>query len=210
MTETHEINTQFKFGKQMLFGLASYIPGLGIKPATPGGDTQSSRYCYSVWLRHLVMANNNGLNTNPSVVSELGPGNSLGIGLAALISGADRCYALDVVAHTEIASNLAVFDELCELFKQRAPIPTDEEFPGIKPNLDSYDFPSEILNDTRLQQALAPERLASIRQGLVEHTEHAPIQYQAPWDDPAVIRENCVDMIFSQAVLEHVDDLDTT
>ena len=35
------------------------------------------------------------------------------------------------------------------------------------------------------------------------------ITYRAPWSDPAVIQEKSVDLIYSQAVLEHVDDLPT-
>ena len=208
MTETQA--PQFKLGKQLLFGLATFVPVLGIRPAAPGGDTQSSRYCYSVWLRHLVMAHRSGLNTNPEIVSELGPGNSLGIGLAALICGADYCYALDVESHTEISANVAVFDELCELFSKRTPIPDDDEFPAMKPRIDNYAFPAEILSEDRLVKVLSPNRLTGIRQALINPGENSPIQYQAPWDDPRIIRPHCVDMIFSQAVLEHVDDLQTT
>ena len=35
------------------------------------------------------------------------------------------------------------------------------------------------------------------------------IRYQAPWTDPSSIPAGSVDLIFSQAVLEHVDDLDS-
>ena len=43
------------------------------------------------------MAYKNGLLYQPTTISELGPGDSLGIGLAGLISCANRYYALDVV-----------------------------------------------------------------------------------------------------------------
>tara|TARA_B100000315_G_C14423621_1_gene516770 strand:- start:12 stop:494 length:483 start_codon:yes stop_codon:yes gene_type:complete len=36
------------------------------------------------------------------------------------------------------------------------------------------------------------------------------IQYKVPWNDSEVIETQSVDMIFSQAVLEHVDDLPET
>src|SRR5689334_3926898 len=52
------------------------------------GGSSSARYCYSVWLRHLSMAARLGLNTDPKDVAELGPGHSIGVGLAALLSGA--------------------------------------------------------------------------------------------------------------------------
>lgn len=43
------------------------------------------------------MAYKNGLPVHPDTVAGLGPGDSLGFGLAALISGADKYFAFDVV-----------------------------------------------------------------------------------------------------------------
>ena len=121
--------------KELIFGMATFIPGVNrYRPKNTDG-TFSAKYCYSVWLRHLIMAKNNGLNTHPFVIAELGPGNSLGIGLAALISGAEKYYALDFVQHTNIEKNLEVFNDLVALFKKRADIPGDDEIPRVKPCL---------------------------------------------------------------------------
>ena len=80
-----------------LAGLATYVPGY--EYLEPTGGTSSARYCYSVWLRHLVMAYDSGLlQRPPATVAELGPGDSIGIGLAALLSGARKYHALDVVS----------------------------------------------------------------------------------------------------------------
>jgi hypothetical protein len=79
------------------------------------------------------MASNNGLNTYPKVVAELGPGDSLGIGLAALVSGAEKYFALDVVEYTNIERNLKIFDELVTLFKNKEDIPGEQEFPEVRP-----------------------------------------------------------------------------
>jgi SAM-dependent methyltransferase len=61
---------------------------------------------------------------------------------------------------------------------------------------------------------LAPRRLDAIRNALEalgrDHACESPIVYFAPWDNGAIIKENSVDMIYSQAVLEHVDDLEYT
>ena len=46
-----------------------------------GGKTQNARYCYSVWMRHLVSACATG--GVPKVVAEIGPGRSVGCGIAA-------------------------------------------------------------------------------------------------------------------------------
>ncbi len=104
--------------KAILAGLATYVPGYDYLHAT--GGTDSARYCYSVWLRHLKLLHEAGaLRGVPHTVAELGPGDSIGIGLAALLSGAERYYALDVVPYPDLKSNLAIFDELVRLFRER-------------------------------------------------------------------------------------------
>ncbi|MEH6824332.1 MAG: methyltransferase domain-containing protein [Motiliproteus sp.] len=150
-----------------------------------------------------------GLNTAPRSVAELGPGDSLGLGLAALLSGCDRYLAFDVVRHTDLRQNVGVFDELVALFQAKTAIPDDEEFAEVKPRLDDYRFPAEILTDARLAASLAPQRLQAIRAQLQGHADAtALISYQVPWGDVEERNQHSVDMIFSQAVLEHVDDLD--
>lgn len=194
--------------KPLALGLASYLPGAGHLRAKRTGGTDSARYCYSVWLRHLVMARDHGLNTAPQVVAELGPGDSLGIGLAALLSGAERYFAFDVVAYAQLENNLKIFEALVELFKNRADIPGDDEFPRIKPYLGNYAFPADILTDARLNNALQEDRLERIRASLRNPSAgDSLIAYKTPWSDAAILQQGCVDMIYSQAVLEHVDDL---
>ena len=159
----------------------------------------------------MVMAHEHGLSTDPRVVAELGPGASLGIGLAALISGVDRYYALDVVRHANTTLNLKVFDRLVELFRAREVIPAEDEFPTVIPKLDSYRFPDRVFTPKRLDIALEEKRLARIRKSVISpDSEDSRIRYQVPWDNKEVIEYGSVDLIFSQAVLEHVDDLPVT
>ena len=98
--------------KNVALGLLSYVPGAykALAKGTRGTDT--ARYCYSVWLRHLVMARRSGLRQMPESAAELGPGDSLGIGLAALISGVKSYFALDVVRYANPKRNLEIFEEL--------------------------------------------------------------------------------------------------
>lgn len=198
------------FIRALGYGVASYMPWIGKRNAKGTGGTVSARYCYSVWLRHLVMAKENGLNTHPKVIAELGPGDSLGIGLAALISGSDKCFAFDIVEHANIERNLAIFDELVMLFRNRSLIPGDDEFPRVKPRLDNYIFPSDILDETRLHDALESSRLKRIRDSIMNvRGLDSMIQYKVPWYDSEVLEKESVDMIYSQAVLEHVDALES-
>ena len=198
--------------ERLLFAIATFIPGVTSLRVTSTGGTDNARYCYSVWLRHLVLAHQNNLCTvPPPVVAELGPGDSLGIGLAALLSGVDLYYGLDVVNYAAHQRNISIFNELVELFRQRAPIPGGSEFPQIKPYLDSHDFPLRILTEDRLRVALAEDRITQIRHSLAHpNVKDALIKYVVPWYSVDAIQRASVDMIFSQAVLEHVDDLPGT
>lgn len=202
----------YKLYFALLKGIATYCPGIRRLSFMGTGGTNSARYCYSVWLRHLVMAYKNGLNVEPQIIAELGPGDSLGIGLAALLSGVEKYYALDIVPFANNKRNARIFTELVNLFKRRAPIPDDKEFPRVKPCLDSYAFPDYILSENCLEGSLALSRIEAIRKELrnlgVRDNSAARIKYFVPWNIPARVEEEAVDMIFSQAVLEHIDDLE--
>ena len=194
--------------KPLIRGLATYVPGTGRIFSKGTGGTDNARYCYSVWLRHLVVARENGLQTEPEAVAELGPGDSVGVGLAALISGADKYYALDVVEHADIRKNLEIFEELLNLFKAKEDVPGEGEFPQVKPYLDSYEFPNSILSDDRLNASLNEARIERIRDSIIDMSAaDSMITYRAPWLNLEIIKPESVDMTISQAVLEHVDDL---
>mgnify|MGYP006309256093 CR=1 FL=1 len=79
--------------RAFLRGVLGYIPGI-LDLLKDRRETVSinARYCYSVWLRHLVLANQNTQFNIPKIVAEIGPGASLGVGLAALISGVEKLY----------------------------------------------------------------------------------------------------------------------
>ena len=203
--------------KMILSGLATYVPGLSKRGGTGTGGSVSARYCYSVWLRHLVVAGQAGLARCPEAVAELGPGDSLGAGLAALLSGASRYIALDVIRHADVSRNIEVLDELVELFRARADIPGEAEYPDVKPYLDDYSFPGEMIDEETLARSLEPDRLAAVRRclrsadgGSDALDADAPVVYRVPWFDASVLQPESVDLVFSQAVMEYVDDLPFT
>ena len=71
-----------------------------LNPAPKGtGSPNSARYYDSVYVRHVVIAAANGLSPDFRVVAAIGPGESLGVGMAAVLSGATRYCAFDVVKH---------------------------------------------------------------------------------------------------------------
>ncbi len=198
--------------KYLLKGLLSYVPGTErlLEPRCTGGSV-SATYCYGVWLKHLTMLRESGLESLPRVLAELGPGDSIGTGLAAILSGVDTYYALDVIRVSNPASNLTVFDELVALFKNRAPRP-DKGWPDFDEHLDARLFPSHILTEDILRKSLADHRIAAIREAIVSGRKSGAvsIDYMVPWSDANMIRSESVDVIISHSVLEHVDDLEST
>lgn len=176
------------------------------------GGTNSSRYCYSVWLRHLVKLNLDDIVFLPESVAELGPGDSLGIGIASLLSGAKEYIALDVQKYWNPAKNVQMLADLLVLFKNREPIPDENEFPNIQPSLNDYAFPTAILSDNLLKDILSPQRIEAIKMELAnpDNPDNVFIKYLIPWSNSEVIRKDSVDLIISQAVLEHVDELENT
>ena len=177
-----------------------------------GSQLAAPSYYYGVWLKHLSVLAKNGLYGRFDSVAEVGPGDSLGLGLAALLTGADRYYGLDVVAHANTRQNVAALDELVELLARRAPRPT-KGWPDFDDLLDEGLFPSKILSRDLLSRTLAPERLRLIREALEAPKGQAgpiTIVYRVPWYDSAVIERESIDLIVSQAVLEHVHDIRIT
>jgi hypothetical protein len=196
---------------QLLYGIATFIPGVAAVFGRGGGDTSSARYCYSVWLRHLVTAAANGLKLPAVSVAELGPGDTLGIGLSALLCGTERYHAFDVVEHAQVKRNLAVLDELIALFRARAAVPGPDEFPEVCPTLSSYAFPHHLLGDEVLAATLAKERLDRIRDSVRnQNRDGSMIDYRTRWFDDSAIERASIDLLISQAVLEHIDELPGT
>jgi hypothetical protein len=196
-------------------GLASFVPGLRNLFCSSSGGTVSARYCYSVWLRHLVSANNNNLiKTVPKVIAELGPGDSLGIGLCAVLCGSDRYYAFDIKEHANFERNKVILIELLKLFQNRENIPGDQEFPSMWPKLDDYSFPDKLLSVEAMNINLSNDRIGLIIKALQFPKAKNPISigYIAPWGSESISVDDheSVEMIISQAVMEHVADVKKT
>lgn len=192
----------------MLTGLLTLVPILNAwrqRHASTGGSN-SARYCYSTWFRHLIMLDRCGFKFKGAQVGELGPGDSLGIGLAALLCGANGYMGLDIVPYSATAGVENMFEELLEMYLGKEQLPDDREFPFVRPRIDSYDFPNHLVDSVNLA-ARAEVLRQQIRAGL----NNSPLLgYRVPWMSLPQISEASLDLIFSQAVLEHVDSLEET
>ncbi len=160
-------------------------------PIRPGGGPE---YSYRVWVRHLKKLKKYGIDNIPDTVAELGPGRSLGTGIASLLSGANSYYALDVQNYITKEELLNDFDALLKIFQNK--------------KLDNDTFAFDLFPDSLLEKTLNEERIKEIRKDLEQNGANGKfIKYFAPWNDDNIVEYNSVDFIFSQCVLEHVDDL---
>ncbi len=171
------------------------------------GGTCDARYCYSVWMRHLIHYYE-VTRQIPHSIAEFGPGDTIGVGVAALLCGVNKYYALDFVRYGGMRKIDIVFKQLLDMMRNKSDIPDDTEFPGLYPKLRSYTFPDWILTDAILRQCLNEDRIETIRDAVMhvkKKQRSEIICYLAPWwtEDITGIK---VDMVFSQAVFEHIDD----
>jgi SAM-dependent methyltransferase len=191
--------------RPLLAGAKSLVP-FPRRPVEWGGS-DSARYCYTVWLRHLAVLREAGAPAPGGTVVEFGPGDSQGIGLAALLTGARQTVGLDVGPFASPAASRAVLDGLVALFRDDAPAPGDDEFPLVRPRLDRLPRPSELVDPASLAAALTPARVADIARALADPGPAAagdgPVAYAWPWS-PASVAPGSADLVVSQAVLEYL------
>jgi hypothetical protein len=197
--------------KPIFKGLLTWLPGIqrAFYDRNAGGATASANYCYGVWLKHLSLLWRNGMRTVPSTILELGPGDSLGTGLAALLSGAERYAAVDAVRHASVTSTRPVLRELVALFQARAPRPV-KGWPDYDAELDARLFPSSILTDESLAGTLKPSRVAQLGAAVerLDSERQHPMARYATWRQPEPIGAGEADLIFSHVVMSVVDDVD--
>jgi SAM-dependent methyltransferase len=168
------------------------------------GGTDSARYCYSVWLRHLVTLTQYGFRIRGAHIGELGPGDSIGTGLVALLCGAKRYTGLDVVPFSARANLPQLLSELVLLYEHQALIPDHEEFPSIRPRLACYDFPAYAV-----ELENSAEHITQVQEAVKRGINRSPmITYCAPWSSSGTVVAESLDLVFSQSVLQYVDALE--
>jgi SAM-dependent methyltransferase len=163
---------------------------------------------YEVWLRHLshFAKGYDFSRSTPETIAELGPGDSLGVCLCALLSGFDKVYALDVVRPRNISvkTMLDYLDALAALFEERYLLDRGGHATIAK----------TILAPDRLKENLSKDRLNAVRKtlsGAGSDSEYSiEMKYSVPWDAEEVLEEASLDFLISYAVLEHVSDPDNT
>lgn len=208
---TYEKIKKLKFIAQ---GLVTYLPfkveflpshtkqfvSSRVREITDYADIAGS--CYTSWFRFLVSMG----KLAPLRVAEIGPGDSLGVGIAAFLSGANTYYPIDRFKRDSNYDNLRLLDELLKRFNTRASIPDDAAYPRAYPRLQSYEFPGALMPN--LEKNLAPERIQKIREAITQiqagntigRCDEVLIQYLQDNEEPPV------DCVVSAATMEHVED----
>ena len=108
---------------------------------------------------------------------------------------------------------MKIFDELVALFDNHEDIPDDKEFPDVYPRLNSYQFMYDVFSQDILNYALGEHRVDKIKKDILNinnEDANSSLKYICSWLNPEIIEGESADIIFSQAVLEHVDDLEQT
>lgn len=195
--------------KSLAKGVLSYILPDHMMPKTGTGGTNSAEYCYSVWLRHLSYLMDTGLVSDVKElkhVAEIGPGDSLGIGISALFTGATNYYAFDLIAHSNIDTNRVVNQQIADLFIKQTPIPNSAALQNVKPVLKDYSFPKNKLS---FPIDYYTSKQNDIDAALQKKDSSAHIDYIVPWVHKSPDGPQELDLIFSQAVMEHVIDIES-
>ncbi|PDV86509.1 hypothetical protein CO652_20790 [Rhizobium sp. H4] len=168
------------------------------------GGTASARHCYDLFFRHYGHLAPWLNGKRPEVLVEVGPGSSLGVGLAALLAGVDTYIGLDLQDHRSMEHDLEVLSGLIELFGERA---------AFWDNTVSGDifFPPSPTNfawnriDGIVQQRLSAEAIDALKADLVNGSER--LKFVAPWTDFNVLQAGVADWLMTHSVMEHVDNL---
>jgi hypothetical protein len=184
---------------QIAKGLASRIPG--ISRSLKGGNAPSASYGYDVWMKHLWHLWKNGLRKVPETIVELGPGQSLGVGLGALLSGANTYYGLDSACICDLSASANLLDEMVLLFRGHAGQQI-KGWPDYGPN-----FPNHILPQALLESALSPARIEAIA-GAFRNDSPVTIGYIAPWTDRSIAPASA-DLVLSHSVMQYCSNIVT-
>jgi len=156
--------------------------------------TDSAEYCYRVWVRHLCSLSEHGFRVQGAHVGELGPGDSIATGLAALLSGGGRYTGLDAVTYATAIDLETMLDDIAEMIISRKPVPHISRFPD-----EAIDWEGLAANRDDLR--------AGIRAGI---NNCQRLRYQTPWTSPNVVERGSLDLVLSESVLQCIDDLDAT
>ncbi|MDD3876061.1 MAG: hypothetical protein PHT69_05535 [Bacteroidales bacterium] len=188
-----------KLVKAIFKGAFTFIPGVLmvkklLKPKIRH-SSGSAEFCYSFWLSLLVLFNDKKIDFSYAQIGEIGTGGSFGIGICALLTGAEKFYALEIEDNFDINKNILIFNRILGLFEEKSDI---KKFNTLNFNISDYSFPDKILSKNNLSKSLVEK----IRYSILNPTaDDSLIKIVKNWHHCESLNLN---FIFSRAVLEHV------
>jgi len=161
------------------------------------GGTSKADYCLFVWHHHQHFITRHFPDFRPRHILEIGPGDTVGVGLTALISGADSYTGIDAHRYLNLDLTRRHADEIVDLLLEhqaqgKTPAPTGQDLTPLAQDLLEA-FCAEQADPTKAPQTHRPDQRLNYLSPL------------APAEISAALPEAHFDMCMSQAVLEHVD-----
>ena len=95
------------------------------------------------------------------------------------------------------------------MFLGKHDIPNGQKFKNTNPKLEDYRFPEKILGPEINDIVFLKDRLREITNALQEKNSGITINYVVPWDSSSSTYTEKIDLIYSQAVMEHVEDIES-
>jgi SAM-dependent methyltransferase len=191
----------------LLRGIASSLPVIGERMINlRSGGSSSTRYCYSVWLRHWLRLREVDEKKPVQAIAEIGPGDSLGTGICALLLGASKYLAIDVQSAANQDMNRRILKEMVEILQRCERIPDEREFPRLYPALSNYDYPKRLVQTADIRKIEKRIELALREMNSVNKSNKMIGYYTI--NEVAAIGRGSIDFLFSQAVMCYPDDLE--
>jgi len=155
--------------KKILRSIISYIPFLRafLKKNLKKKETSPTyaEYYFSIYKQHMDALKK--FNISKGILVEIGPGDTLGVGMCAILDGFSKYIAIDIIEHFTIEKNLAVLNSLKKYYQ-------------------NHSLFEELLHD-------------------IQNNDRNLVSFFKDFGD---LEAESVDIIISNAVLEHIIDLE--
>jgi len=161
----------------------------------------SPTYSLGQWVKDQAILRSLGMPL-PRTVAEIGPGDSLGLGIAALLSGVQAYYAFDIGRFALPERDAEMVAPIAALL--RAPSPEARNgWPDPHDFIEAHDLHAALFGSGNGRPT--QEREESVRRDMQQRA--GCVHYVAPWTAEAA-PEKTLDLVVSHSALEYVEDLD--
>jgi len=191
--------------KAIIKGAFTFFPGVSFfyrkRKKKSNHSGASAHFCYTFWLSMLIYFKEKGIMPCTERIGELGNGGSFGIGMCAILSGTKEYFALEIEEVFNEEQNIQILEELVLLFKNKTPITYTYDVINFK--IHSREFPEDLIIPIYLKNDVIDNIKADIKSRFINSRE---IKFIKNWHEKTSLN---LDFIFSRAVLEHVENLES-